>query len=87
MDGDRWDVMHLAWNLESLGAQLAYFDGGEYAKLVSKEDFDIHTHNAKLFGIYDGQGRNNEKRIREQAKTLIYAVVVWGWSTEIRYDS
>jgi len=60
--------------LRGLGAQLAYFDGGEYAKLVSTEGFDIHTHNAKLFGIYDGQG-TIEKRIREQAKTLIYAVL------------
>ena len=60
--------------LRGLGAQLAYFDGGEYASLVSTEGFDIHTHNAKLFGIYDGQG-TIEKRIREQAKTLIYAVL------------
>ena len=60
--------------LRGLGAQLAYFDGGEYAKLVSTDGFDIHTHNAKLFGIYDGQGEI-EKRIREQAKTLIYAVL------------
>jgi len=60
--------------LRGLGAQLAYFDDGEYAKLVSTPGFDIHTHNAKLFGIYDGQGKI-EKRIREQAKTLIYAVL------------
>ena len=64
----------VVWNSGVLGAQLAYFDGGEYAKLVSTEGFDIHTHNAKLFGIYDGQGEI-EKRIREQAKTLIYAVL------------
>ena len=53
---------------------ILFFDGGEYSKLVSTEGFDIHTHNAKLFGIYDGQG-TIEKRIREQAKTLIYAVL------------
>ena len=60
--------------LRCLGSSLSYFDGGEYSKLVSTEGFDIHTHNAKLFGIYDGQG-TIEKRIREQAKTLIYAVL------------
>ena len=54
--------MHQDLNLRALGAQLAYFDGGEYSKLVSKEDFDIHTHNAKLFGIYDGQGEIDENR-------------------------
>jgi len=60
--------------LRGLGAQLAYFDGGEYAKLVSTEGFDIHTYNAKLFGIFDGEGKI-QKKIREQAKTLIYAVL------------
>ena len=63
--------------LRALGAQLAFFDGGEYAKLVSKEDFDIHTHNAKLFGIYDGQGEI-EKQTRELAKRLIYSVLYGG---------
>jgi DNA polymerase I-like protein with 3'-5' exonuclease and polymerase domains len=60
--------------LRALGAQLAYFDNGEYAKLVSTPQFDIHTHNAKLFGIFDGQGEIN-KKTRELAKTLIYAVL------------
>jgi len=60
--------------LRGLGAQLAYFDGGEYAKLVSTEGFDIHTYNAKLFGIFNGEGKI-QKKIREQAKTLIYAVL------------
>ena len=60
--------------LRALGAQLAYFDGGEYAKLVSTEGFDIHTHNAQLFGIFDGKGDIN-KKTRELAKTLIYAVL------------
>ena len=60
--------------LRALGAQLAYFDGGEYAKLVSTEGFDIHTYNAKLFGIFNGEGKI-QKKIREQAKTLIYAVL------------
>ena len=60
--------------LRALGAQLAYFDDGEYAKLVSTDDFDIHTHNAKLFGIFDGKGEIN-KKTRELAKTMIYAVL------------
>ena len=60
--------------LRALGAQLAYFDDGEYAKLVSTDDFDIHTHNAKLFGIFDGKGEI-DKKTRELAKTMIYAVL------------
>jgi len=60
--------------LRALGAQLAYFDGGEYAKLVSTNDFDIHTHNAQLFGIFDGKGKI-DKKTRELAKTMIYAVL------------
>ena len=68
--------------LRALGAQLAYFDGGEYAKLVSTEGFDIHTHNAKLFGIYDGQGKI-EKRTREFANTLLYAVLYGGGPNRI----
>ena len=63
--------------LRALGAQLAYFDGGEYSKLVSKEDFDIHTHNAKLFGIYDGK-EEITKSTRELAKRLIYSVLYGG---------
>ena len=60
--------------LRALGAQLAYFDGGEYAKLVSTDGFDIHTHNAKLFGIFNGKGEI-DKKTRELAKTMIYAVL------------
>jgi DNA polymerase I-like protein with 3'-5' exonuclease and polymerase domains len=60
--------------LRALGAQLAYFDGGEYAKLVSTPKFDIHTHNAKLFGIFDGKGEI-DKKTRELAKRMIYAVL------------
>ena len=63
--------------LRALGAQLAYFDDGEYSELVSKEDFDIHTHNAKLFGIYDGK-EEITKSTRELAKRLIYSVLYGG---------
>lgn len=59
--------------LRALGAWLAYWDGGEYAKLVSTDGFDIHTHNAKLFGIYDGVGEIN-KATRNLSKSLVYAL-------------
>ncbi len=68
--------------LRALGAQLAYFDGGEYAKLVSKDGFDIHTYNAQLFGIYDGKDKI-KKSTRDLAKTLIYAVLYGGGSKRI----
>tara|TARA_B100001094_G_scaffold201242_1_gene195231 strand:+ start:1795 stop:3639 length:1845 start_codon:yes stop_codon:yes gene_type:complete len=60
--------------LRALGAWLAHFDGGEYAKLVSMPGFDIHTHNAKLFGIYDGKGEI-AKKTRDLSKRLIYALL------------
>lgn len=63
--------------LRALGAWLAHFDGGEYAKLVSTEGFDIHTYNAKLFGIYDGNG-DITKAARDLSKRLIYCVPVEG---------
>ena len=46
---------------------MAHFDGGEYAGLVSTDGFDIHTYNAKLFGIYDGEG-DIPKSTRDLAK-------------------
>jgi DNA polymerase I-like protein with 3'-5' exonuclease and polymerase domains len=63
--------------LRALGAWLAHFDGGEYAKLVSTEGFDIHTYNAKLFGIYDGIG-DITKATRDLSKRLIYCVPIEG---------
>jgi len=60
--------------LRALGAWLAHFDGGEYAKLVSTDSFDIHTYNAKLFGIYDGNG-DISKATRDLSKRLIYALL------------
>lgn len=63
--------------LRALGAWLAHFDGGEYARLVSTEGFDIHTHNAKLFGIHDGVG-DITKATRDLSKRLIYCVPVEG---------
>jgi len=63
--------------LRALGAWLAYFDNGEYARLVSTEDFDIHAHNAQLFGIYDGKDPI-EKSVRNLSKSLIYCVLYGG---------
>lgn len=63
--------------LRALGAWLAYFDDGEYARLVSKDGFDIHTYNAKLFGIYDGVGEIS-KATRDLSKRLIYCVLYGG---------
>ena len=60
--------------LRALGAWLAHFDGGEYAKLVSTAGFDIHTYNAKLFGIFDGNG-DIPKATRDLSKRLIYALL------------
>jgi DNA polymerase I len=65
--------------LRALGAWLAHFDGGEYAKLVSTEGFDIHTYNAKLFGIYDGNG-DITKATRDLSKRLIYCILYGGGS-------
>jgi len=62
-----------ALELRALGAWLAHFDGGEYAKLVSTEGFDIHSYNAKLFGIWDGESVI-EKSQRNLSKSCIFAV-------------
>jgi len=63
--------------LRALGSWLAYFDDGEYARLVSNEGFDIHTYNAKLFGIYDGVGEIS-KATRDLSKRLIYCILYGG---------
>ena len=62
-----------ALELRALGAWLAHFDGGEYAKLVSTKGFDIHSYNAKLFGIWDGESVI-EKSQRNLSKSCIFAV-------------
>jgi DNA polymerase I-like protein with 3'-5' exonuclease and polymerase domains len=68
--------------LRALGAWLAHFDGGEYAKLVSTDGFDIHTHNAKLFGIFDGNG-DIPKATRDLSKRLIYALLYGAGSKKV----
>jgi DNA polymerase I-like protein with 3'-5' exonuclease and polymerase domains len=71
-----------ALELRALGAWLAHFDGGEYAKLVSTEGFDIHSYNAKLFGIWDGEGQI-EKMQRNLAKSCIFAVCYGAGSRKV----
>jgi DNA polymerase I-like protein with 3'-5' exonuclease and polymerase domains len=63
--------------LRALAAWLAYWDDGEYARLVSDPASDIHTYNALMFGIYD----NNEpisKATRDLSKRLIYCILYGG---------
>tara|TARA_R100000005_G_C4923073_1_gene155447 strand:- start:11 stop:775 length:765 start_codon:yes stop_codon:yes gene_type:complete len=68
--------------LRALGAMLAHFDGGEYARLVSTDDFDIHTYNAQLFGIFDGVGEI-PKSVRDLSKRLIYALLYGAGSKKV----
>jgi len=71
-----------ALELRALGAWLAHFDGGEYAKLVSTEGFDIHSYNAKLFGVWDGEGEI-QKAERNLSKSLIFAVCYGAGSRKV----
>jgi len=71
-----------ALELRALGAWLAHFDGGKYAKLVSTEGFDIHSYNAKLFGIWDGEGEI-QKAERNLSKSLIFAVCYGAGSRKV----
>lgn len=74
--------------LRALGAWLAYFDEGDYARLVSDPAVDIHSYNARMFGIYSGDSPI-EKATRDLSKRLIYCVPVdntqvltkTGWKT------
>jgi len=61
--------------LRALGAMLAYYDGGEYARLVSNPDRDVHFHNACLFGIHSSD-KTIDKATRDLSKRLIYCVPV-----------
>ena len=57
-----------ALELRCLGAFLAPYDNGDYAKKVVDPDVDIHVYNQNLFGV----------ETRDIAKTLIYCVVYGG---------
>lgn len=59
--------------LRALGAWLAYFDEGDYARLVSDPAVDIHSYNACMFGIYSGDNPIT-KAERDLSKKLIFAL-------------
>ena len=63
--------------LRALGAMLAHFDGGDYARLVSNPDRDVHFHNACLFGIHSADFPI-EKATRDLSKRLIYCILYGG---------
>jgi DNA polymerase I-like protein with 3'-5' exonuclease and polymerase domains len=63
--------------LRALAAWLAYWDDGEYARLVSDPDSDIHTYNAQMFGIYDNK-ETISKATRDLSKRLIYCILYGG---------
>lgn len=71
-----------ALELRALGTWLAHFDGGEYARLVSTEGFDIHSFNAQLFGIWDGTGEI-QKQQRNLSKSCIFAVCYGAGSRKV----
>ena len=64
----RWDMIGIdakALELRCLAGYLAYWDQGEYAKLVINPESDIHTINQKLFGV----------ETRDIAKRLLYGML------------
>jgi DNA polymerase I-like protein with 3'-5' exonuclease and polymerase domains len=63
--------------LRALGAMLAHFDGGDYARLVSNPDRDVHFHNACLFGIHSAD-LPIDKTTRDLSKRLIYCILYGG---------
>jgi DNA polymerase-1 len=65
---DGWDLIGIdakALELRCLAGYLAYWDDGEYAKLVTDESIDIHTYNQKQFGV----------ETRDISKRLLYGML------------
>jgi DNA polymerase I len=54
-----------ALELRCLAGYLAYWDGGEYARVVTDESIDIHTYNQEMFGV----------STRDIAKRLLYGLL------------
>jgi DNA polymerase I len=54
-----------ALELRCLAGYLAYWDGGEYARVVTDESIDIHTYNQEMFGV----------ATRDIAKRLLYGLL------------
>jgi DNA polymerase I len=64
---DGWDLIGVdakALELRCLAGYLAYWDNGEYARVVTDESIDIHVYNQERFGV----------ATRDISKRLLYAV-------------
>ncbi len=62
-----WDLIGVdakALELRCLAGYLAYWDNGEYARVVTDESIDIHVYNQERFGV----------ATRDISKRLLYAV-------------
>lgn len=65
---DGWTLIGVdakALELRCLAGYLAYWDGGEYARVVTDESIDIHTYNQEMFGV----------PTRDIAKRLLYGLL------------
>ena len=65
---DGWTLIGVdakALELRCLAGYLAYWDGGEYARVVTDESIDIHTYNQVMFGV----------PTRDIAKRLLYGLL------------
>jgi DNA polymerase I-like protein with 3'-5' exonuclease and polymerase domains len=64
---DGWELIGVdakALELRCLAGYLAYWDDGEYARVVTDESIDIHVYNQERFGVVT----------RDISKRLLYAV-------------
>ena len=64
---DSWELIGVdakALELRCLAGYLAYWDDGEYARVVTDESIDIHVYNQERFGV----------ATRDISKRLLYAV-------------
>ena len=65
---DGWTLIGVdakALELRCLAGYLAYWDGGEYARLVTDESIDIHIYNQEMFGV----------ATRDISKRLLYGLL------------
>jgi DNA polymerase I len=65
---DGWTLIGVdakALELRCLAGYLAYWDGGEYARVVTDESIDIHTYNQEMFGV----------ETRDISKRLLYGLL------------
>ena len=65
---DGWTLIGVdakALELRCLAGYLAYWDGGEYARVVTDESIDIHIYNQEMFGV----------ATRDISKRLLYGLL------------